>query len=192
VDHSDHVALIRDGVTGTGSRWADVGAGRGAFTLALAELLGPGAEITAVDRDQDALRDLEQMVQARYPATRLTTLTADFTRPLSLTGVDGVVMANSLHFVRDKTPVVALMRDLLRPDGRFVLVEYDADRGNAWVPYPLSYPQWERIAAAAGFRDTRLIGRVPSGFLNAIYAAVSVRPESSARVLRPRPPGGRG
>jgi SAM-dependent methyltransferase len=185
VDHSDHVALIRDGVTGAGSRWADLGAGRGAFTLVLAELVGPGAEITAVDRDQDALRDLERAVRARSPATRLTTLTADFTRPLSLTGLDGVVMANSLHFVRDKTPVVTLMRDLLRPGGRFVLVEYDADRGNAWVPYPLSYPRWERIASAAGLRDTRLIGRVPSGFLGAIYAAVSVRPEPSAGALSP-------
>ena len=32
-----------------------------------------------------------------------------------------------------------------------VLVEYDADRGNPWVPHPLSYPSWERLSLETGF-----------------------------------------
>ena len=52
MDHADHVALMRDGVTGPGRAWADIGAGEGAFTLALADLLGPGGRIVAVDRDR--------------------------------------------------------------------------------------------------------------------------------------------
>ena len=58
----------------------------------------------------------------------------------------------------------------------FVVVEYDADRGNPWVPHPFSYGSWERLAEAAGLTDTRRIGRVPSRFLDAIYAAESRRP----------------
>src|SRR5262245_9714081 len=46
MDHRDHVALIRAGVEGAGRRWLELGAGEGAFTLALADLLGPGAAIT--------------------------------------------------------------------------------------------------------------------------------------------------
>jgi len=58
-------------------------------------------------------------------------------------------------------------------DGRFVLVEYDADRGNHWVPHPISYTTWLAVAPAAGFNGARLLGRVPSRFLNAIYASVA-------------------
>ena len=56
MDHADHVALIRAAVTETGGTWADIGAGEGAFTLALADLLGPGGRIVAVDRDRKGAR----------------------------------------------------------------------------------------------------------------------------------------
>jgi hypothetical protein len=82
-------------------------------------------------------------------------------------------MANSLHFVKDKTPVLALVRSYLKPGGAFVLVEYDADRGNLWVPHPISYTTWLAAAPSAGFTATRLLGRVPSRFLNAIYSCAS-------------------
>ena len=62
-----------------------------------------------------------------------------------------------------------------RPGGRFVLVEYDADHGNPWVPHPISFATWQRVAPAAGFSDPRLIHRVPSRFLNAIYGALTER-----------------
>jgi hypothetical protein len=55
-------------------------------------------------------------------------------------------------------------------------VEYDADRGNPWVPHPFSAAGWERLAAAAGLIGTRRLARVPSRFLGAIYSAVSYRP----------------
>ena len=37
MQHADHVALLRGGVSSPGGVWADFGAGRGAFSLALAE-----------------------------------------------------------------------------------------------------------------------------------------------------------
>jgi SAM-dependent methyltransferase len=173
--HEDHVHLLRAGVSGPDGIWADLGSGSGAFTLALADLLGPGGTIYSVDRDRGALREQERALRARFSAVMVHYLAADFTRRLDLPPLDGVVMANSLHFVQDKRPVLALVRSYLKPDGRLLLVEYNADRGNPWVPYPLSYPTWVREAEQAGFQETKLLARVPSRFLGEIYAAVSLQ-----------------
>jgi ubiquinone/menaquinone biosynthesis C-methylase UbiE len=175
VDHADHVGLIHAGVESAGLRWLELGSGEGAFTLALADLLGPGGEIVAVDRDERALRRLESGMAARFPATRLETLAADFRDPLPTGPFDGVLAANSLHFVTDPTEVLARTRAVLRPGGRLVVVEYDADRGNPWVPHPFSARRFPELAATAGFGPAREIGRVPSRFLGAIYAAVAER-----------------
>jgi ubiquinone/menaquinone biosynthesis C-methylase UbiE len=177
VDHADHVGLIRAGVAGPGRRWLELGAGRGAFTLALADLLGPGAEIVAVDRDARDLSDLAATMSRRFPGTDLTTVAADFSMVLPVEpGFDGLLAANSLHFVREPGAVINGVRPLLRPGARIVVVEYDSDSGNPWVPFPFSFASWQTIAARAGLVDTRLVGRVPSRFLGAIYAAASELP----------------
>jgi SAM-dependent methyltransferase len=181
VDHADHVALLRNAVEPGGS-WADIGAGSGAFTLALADLLGPGGRIVVVDRDAGALRENARLVAALFPGVTLETLVADLTRPLELPELDGLVAANSLHYVpRDRqVSVIAALASHLRRGGRFVVVEYDADRGNPYVPHPFTFGSWEGLATAAGLRDTQPLGRVPSRFLDAIYSAVSTRPSAEA------------
>jgi SAM-dependent methyltransferase len=177
VNHADHVGLLRGGLDSVapGERWADIGAGSGAFTLALADLLGPGASIVAVDRDAGALRANARELAARFPEVAFEARIADFVLPLELASLDGIVAANSLHFVpRDRqVETVRRLAAMLRPGGRFLVVEYDADRGNPWVPHPFSVASWQRMAADAGLQGTVEVGRVPSRFLGAIYAAAS-------------------
>lgn len=178
MDHADHVGLLRAGVTRQGGTWADLGAGEGAFTLALAELLGPGATIHAIDRDARALAANARRMAAAFSGTTLMTHAADFTEalPFETASLDGIVMANSLHFVRDKVPVLRRILPAVRAGGGFVLVEYSSDHGNPWVPWPLSYERWERLATEVGLAGTHRIGQVPSRFLGSIYAALSERP----------------
>ncbi len=175
MDHHDHVNLLREGVLGGGTLWADLGSGEGAFTLALADLLGPTGSIHTVDRDSRALQVQVAALGRAFPTVKVTPLVADFSKPLDLPPLDGIVMANSLHFERDKLAVLQLVRGYLRPAGRLVLVEYDTDRGNLWVPHPLSFRTWAVVAAEAGFRDTRRLASVPSRFLGSIYSALSIR-----------------
>jgi len=175
MDHRDHVGLLREGVLGGGRIWADLGSGQGAFTLALADLLGPTGSIYSVDRDGRALQVQVRALRDAFPTVSVTPLVADFTLPLELPPLDGIVMANSLHFERDKLAVLRLVAGYLRTAGRLVVVEYDTDHGNPWVPFPLSFRTWASMAAEAGFRDTRRLASVPSRFLGSIYSALSFR-----------------
>jgi ubiquinone/menaquinone biosynthesis C-methylase UbiE len=174
VNHQDHVRLLRKGVPAGGGSWADLGAGSGAFTLALAELLGPDGQIIAIDKDQGSLRLLEQNMRAMFPTNAVSYVRDDFTRPLALPQLDGIVMANSLHYVQSKDTLLKRIHAYLRPGGRLLLVEYNVDRGNTWVPYPLSYQTWEGLASRNGYSETHLLERVPSRFLKEMYSAASV------------------
>jgi ubiquinone/menaquinone biosynthesis C-methylase UbiE len=177
MNHADHVALLAPGVKqGEGGTWADLGAGRGAFTLALADLIGPHGIIQAIDRDRGALAELQSAFVSAVPQAELRVRAADFTRRLDLSDLDGIVMANSLHFVDDKAIVLGLVRGYLKRGGRLILVEYDSDRGNTWVPHPMSFETWRDVAAEAGFVETRELATVPSRFLHRIYSALSLAP----------------
>jgi len=173
VDHTDHVNLIRGGVEGAGPAWADLGAGGGAFTLALADILGPKANIVAIDRDASALKRNAAEMARQFPAAKVDYRVADFTGPLNLSALDGIVMANSLHFQRDQLAVVEHVRGYLRPGGRLVIVEYNIDRRNFAVPHPVSFPRWQQLARDAGFERTELLLRRPSRWHNEMYSAVS-------------------
>jgi ubiquinone/menaquinone biosynthesis C-methylase UbiE len=175
MNHNDHKDLIQRGIPGPGGIWADLGSGTGAFTLALADLVGPAGYIYSVDRDRNALREQERAMRTSFPAVHAEYIVADFTQRLDLPPLDGVVMANSLHFVRRKDAILQLVSSYLRPHGRLILVEYNTDRGNPWVPYPLSYPTWETLASQNGFVSTQLLQRRPSRFLEEMYSAVSTR-----------------
>lgn len=176
MDHIDHVNLLRKGVPEPGGVWADLGSGTGAFTLALAELIGESGHIHSVDKDRRALKQQEQRMRARFPEVTVTYNLADFTEPLSLPPLHGAVMANALHFIRyeAQATVIEQTHAYLRPGGRLLLVEYGTDQGNRWVPYPLSFSNWQALASRCGFHSTSLLASRPSRFLGEIYAAVSL------------------
>ena len=160
---------------GPGGIWADLGSGEGAFTSALAELVGPSALIFSVDKDRAALSRQQKARGSRFAQAPTSVILADFREPLELPPLDGAVMANSLHFVSDKAAVLALVRGYLKPGGRLIVVEYDVDSGNPWVPYPFSFETWRGMSVAAGFSEPELIGRHPSRWLEGLYSAVSTR-----------------
>jgi ubiquinone/menaquinone biosynthesis C-methylase UbiE len=177
------VTLLQPGIPGPGGLWADVGCGDGIFTSALHSLIRPGDEIYAVDRDQYVLDALACNFAESYPDAVLHPVRADFGRGLMLPPLDGLVMANSLHFARtcagtdvtDKASVLARLTSLLKPGRRLIVVEYNTNRGNAAVPYPLDEAGFIKLATDVGLRDAQIMARIPSSFLGEMYAGVGSR-----------------
>jgi ubiquinone/menaquinone biosynthesis C-methylase UbiE len=174
MDHNDHVNLLNPANLPPGGIWADFGAGSGAFTLALRELTGPDGEMYAIDSDRSRLNELQRSYRLRFgDANNLHIIPGDFTRPLDLPELDGILMANSLHYSKDKEKVLRHVRTLLKPRGVLLLVEYNVDRGNPWVPYPLSFETFHQLAPRAGFSEPHLLAKHPSSFLREFYSTAA-------------------
>lgn len=180
MDHGDHVGLLAPGIPERGGTWADLGSGSGAFTLALADLLGPGATIVSVDRDPAALALQADALRLEFPAVRVDQRIADFRGPMDMPVLDGLVMANSLHFLArdEQVPTVRRLAEHLRPGGRFLVVEYDAEHGNRWVPNPFGPATWARMSREAGLVRPRELGRRPDRWLGAIWSGMAERPSA--------------
>lgn len=154
------ISLIEKGVNGskTGT-WADFGAGAGLFTRALSTLLRKGSTIHAVDKDVSALATLSLPGNEIF----LNKIEGDF-EALGFDQLDGVLMANSLHFIKDQLAFLRHLKTLLLPLGQLVVVEYDSNKGNPWVPYPLSFEMLDQKVISAGFKRATKLHEVPSRF----------------------------
>ncbi|MBZ0291446.1 MAG: methyltransferase domain-containing protein [Anaerolineae bacterium] len=164
--HDEMVSLIRGGVPAPGGTWADFGAGSGNFTRALRELVGESATIYAIDRDSAALRQQPSAVQ---------TIQADFTQPLTLPPLDGLLIANALHWVRQQSRTLRLLANTLKPGGRFLIVEYDVTLPRGYIPFPVPYPHFEKLAESAGLHAVQRVGerRSPSSGV-VMYAGLAL------------------
>lgn len=174
MNHRDAVAFLGTAVHRGAGTWAEFGAGDGTFTRALVELLGPGTHVYAVDRDHGRLAGLETWAHAVHAS--VTIVSADFTDPFELPGVargglDGLLIANALHYSAQPAAVLAELAAWLRPGGRAVLVEYDRRNANRWVPYPIPIDELPELAAAAGFGRFTVTATRPSAFSGEMYVA---------------------
>ena len=177
---NDHEAqeLIATAVEGGGRLWADLGAGSGTFTRALRALLPRGSLIYAVDVDPATIADLSRLRDGVIP------IQADFSKPIELpeheeAPLDGLLLANALHFVRDAEGVLRRLVKLLRPGGRAVIVEYDRRVASRWVPYPIESARWSALATAVGLQEPRITARRPSMYAGELYVAVAERADAA-------------
>jgi ubiquinone/menaquinone biosynthesis C-methylase UbiE len=174
--HSEHVNLIKKAITQTGGTWADLGSGDGAFTLALRDLAGPLVRIFSIDKDNARLQTQEKAFEKMFSSFDIRFIATDFTKELEFPPLDGIVMANSLHYVKEQVAFLTKIRDYLKPNGKLVLVEYNTEKENQWVPYPVSFAKFEELAEQAGFIDAQLLEKIPSAYWDEMYCAQTIAP----------------
>jgi len=168
------VELLRPAVTRPGGTWADLGAGGGTFSRALATILGPNGTVYAVDRNAPSLRDLAQFTKHNRSAAAISTIVGDFTQPLGLSKLDGVVVANALHYVPypDQPMVAEQIASMLVDGASMVIIEYDREHANKWVPYPIPISTLTQLANDAWLTEPVILSKRPSQYGGDLYVAV--------------------
>lgn len=145
--------------------WADLGCGAGTFTYAVADLLGEGSKIWAIDK-------LNQHLAASRAQAQIEFVKADIERQqLPLKDLDGIIMANTLHYIKDQSGFLENLRLYLKGNGKMILVEYDTTNSNQWVPFPVTYEKAESLLTNAGFKDVERIGEHQSSVRNEMIFA---------------------
>ena len=172
---STAIALIRKGIRNESIEpqvWADLGAGSGLFSRALATLLPPASKIYAVDRDQASLNEIDWP----YPDKTLIRVNADIQETLQLPMLDGALLANVMHFLPDQSGLLKTLQRRLVQNGTFIIIEYDTNLGNRWVPYPISFDRMKKLAESLRL-DIRLLGTERSRYNSGTLYSVLLRPE---------------
>jgi ubiquinone/menaquinone biosynthesis C-methylase UbiE len=145
--------------------WCDLGSGAGTFTIALAHLLASGSTIHAVDFDPSPL----QKIPDQHDGVEIRKIVGDLqSSSLRLPSVDGILMANTLHFIKEQE---TFLRRLLSVTKRFLIVEYERSRPNPWGPYPVGFETACQLFAAAGVEHVEKVATRPSRFGGTIYSA---------------------
>jgi len=109
---------------------ADLGSGGGYFTFRLAEAVGPGGKVYAVDIDRD-MTDLIAKRAAEEGRSNIEVILASPEDPLlPKAGVDLVFTCNTYHHVEERVAYFTQVRKYLRPHGRVAIIDLDR---RAWL-----------------------------------------------------------
>lgn len=161
------INLIQLGIQEKEGIWADLGAGTGVFTLALLDILEKGI-VYAVDKNPHVLWSLKgsELVELKVEE-------ANFEKDMPLPVLDGIIMANALHYSSDPLKTLSNIMRYLKPGGTFILIEYEVERAiSRWVPYPINFQKFKELAPKVNLSPPVELGRVPSKYgYDYIYAA---------------------
>ncbi|WP_051884942.1 class I SAM-dependent methyltransferase [Chryseobacterium luteum] len=149
-------------------QWADLGCGSGTFTNALAHLLPNGSHIYAVDNQ------FQNLPKIMHNKVSIDFLKADFKNfDFSFSNLDGILMANSLHYIEDKESLIRKLENYLSADKKFLIIEYDTEVANQWVPFPVSFQKLKELFIQFENMEVKKITERESVFGQGnLYAAV--------------------
>lgn len=103
---------------------ADIGSGTGYFTRRLARVVLPGGKVYGVDIQPEMNAILEEKCRAEGITNVEVVLGEEADPKLPPASVDWMLLVDVYHEFQQPVPMLAKMREALKPEGRIALVEY--------------------------------------------------------------------
>lgn len=165
---------------------ADIGCGSGYYARKMAKAVGPTGKVYGVDIQPPMLSIMQKLLE-KGGITNVTPVLGGESDPkLPEASIDWMILADVYHEFQDPAPMLANMRDALKPDGRIALLEYRLNGTSA------AHIKWEHRMSPeqvlaewepSGFELVELKESLPSQHLFIFKKSVAVEaaPEAESR-----------
>lgn len=173
--------LVERLALGPGSSVADIGAGKGAFAVALARRVGPEGRVYATEIDPE----LREKIAERAASEGLANIVVVEARVdgsgLPAGCCDAAFLRGVYHHLTQPEALLASLREALRPGARLAVIDFRPTRWlSLWTPKDVPADRKGhgvdpeiviREAEAAGFEEVALDEEWPASWLISHYAA---------------------
>lgn len=140
-----------------GQVFLDLACGSGAYSLHLAQRLGPQLTIHAIDLWQEGITQLQNDIKQRHLTSILPAVAdASQTLPLVNASIDVCLLATVLHDFKvegNHLDVLAEIRRVVKPNGHLAVLEFKVQDGPPGPPKAirLGYEEVGKLLAPFGF-----------------------------------------
>jgi ubiquinone/menaquinone biosynthesis C-methylase UbiE len=155
---SDAARLVTALKLDAGQTVADIGAGRGQLTVALAREVGPSGRVYATELDSDLLRDIRQATDSAG-LKNVSVIEAHATRTnLPERCCDALVLRRVYHHFDDPHLMNASLRQSLKPGGLLAVIDFAPDSAESPDPSNRDTGDQHGVTSGTVVRELRQAG----------------------------------
>lgn len=148
-------------------RWADLGCGDGVFTELLAGILPLKSTIFAIDKSTQRLNPIMgNEISVNFQKANFEKDELDFNN------LNGILMANSFHYIHDKEKLIKKLEAYFYEKKTFLIVEYDTNVANPWVPFPINFEKLKELFHKFGYKSIEKLNVRKSNYGGEMYIAL--------------------
>jgi len=107
-----------------GQSVADIGSGGGYFSLRFAKIVGQKGKVYAIDTNPDFLEFIKKSAKDEGLNNIIPKLVSEDRLDLPKKSLDFIFMRNVTHHLPNRTKYFRELKELLKPDGKIVVIEY--------------------------------------------------------------------
>ena len=119
---------------------AEIGAGEGAMTVAMARRLGSGGTVFATDLDSDRVADIREAVSKAGLENVEVLAGQESVAGLPVECCDAIFMSKVYHHFTDPETMSRSFFDSLRPGGRIAVIDFEPAGWLLWLRHPSGVP----------------------------------------------------
>ena len=141
-----------------GQTVADIGAGAGQLTVALAPVIGPTGRLYATELESDRIRDIRRAVEFAG-LKNVTVLGAHATRTNLPDGCcDALILRNVYHHIRNPVSMNQSLYRSAKAGGRLAIIDFPPDSAESADPARRSDENQHGVTVATVVRELRQAG----------------------------------